>query len=636
MSIVLKAWKKGLKPDPKINVVEWSNTYRYLSSEGSAEHGKYDMHRLPFLIPIAEWMSPDDPVQEVYVCKGVQIGVTELGNNILFTYAHLYPRPMAGMLPTQPLLKKHVTDKVWSGVKASPVLRDVFVPIKQGSTLSSSNFAMKFNGGTLNWLWSESPSSYASSSYGLVLASDIDRYPDDVGGEGDPIALLQNRLSTFGANRKFLCESSPVKKKNSKIFIQVMNGDQNRYHMHCPHCNELIHFSALSNFSTIDYNENIDEYETLGNFIYEYDEESYELIGDVTFVCPKSGCIIHEYEKYEMMKIENGAKYIPMNPNFRNKLRKTVFLPSWYSPFVTWREQVTKFLLALKDKKEQGKITKLKVWWTTVEGYIFKENEEIEIDIPVSALLKRREKYKKVPKNVILLSAGVDTQGDRFEVSVYGWVNNQERYLIAHYIVAGDPKDVSTQQRLDKLLFGKFFETEDGGEMKIFTSAIDTGGNKTQEVYDYILKRYKKYRVFAVKGGKSLEDPLVKDFTLTKTSKKRTLKLYVLGVNSAKDDLISDIEEKYGTRYIHFPHDIQHFFDGVTMEHDMSDKAFLQQFLEETQDADGRWNNELKRRNEALDCAIYAKAAIKCVKGLDIMIDKMVKNGKKAFYRKKK
>ena len=615
-SIVLNAWKDGLRPDPKINVVEWSNTYRYLSSEGAAEHGKYDMSRLPFLIPIAEWMSPQSPVQEVYVCKGVQIGVTELGNNILFTYAHLYPRPMAGMLPTQPLLKKHVTDKVWSGVKASPVLRDeVFTPIKQGSTNSSSKFAMKFNGGTLNWLWSESASSYASSSYGLVLASDVDRYPDDIEGEGDPIDLLKNRLSTFGTSAKFLCESSPVKRKNSKIFIQVMNGDQNRFFMHCPHCSEMVHFSFL------------DE-----NFAYEYDHDTYELLGDVVFKCPHNGCTIHEYEKISMMQIENGAKYIPLNPKFRNKLRKTVFIPTWYSPFITWSKLIERYLLALKDKEQLGRVTKLKVWWNTVEGYIYDDESEKEVQTTLDQLLQRREEYTKVPEDVVLLSAGIDTQGNRFEVSVYGWVNDRERYLIAHYIVTGDPKDPTTQKLLDDLLFKKLFECENGGAMKIFTSAIDTGGDKTQHVYNYVLRRYKNHRLFAVKGGRSIDDPIVKDFSIIKTKKNRPLKLYILGVNSAKDDIISDVEEQFGTRYIHFPHNIQKFYEGVVMEHDMSDEAFLNQFLQETKDEEGRWKNELRRRNEALDCAVYATAAVKCVKGLDL--DKLAKLGKRAFYKK--
>lgn len=617
MSIVTKAWKDGLRPDPKIDVVEWSNTYRYLSSEGAAEHGKYSMDRLPFLIPIAEWMSPNSPVQEVYVCKGVQIGVTELGNNILFTYAHLYPRPMAGMLPTQPLLKKHVNDKVWSGVKASPVLQKVFTPIKQGSTESSSKFAMKFNGGTLNWLWSESPSSYASSSYGLVLASDIDRYPDDVGGEGDPVDLLLNRLSTFGVRRKFLAESSPVKRVNSKIFHLVMNGDQNRYFMKCPNCGEMIHFSFLDD-----------------GFQFEYDKENYELTSDVVFVC-HNGCKIEEYQKFEMMKRENGAKYIPLNPSYRNKLKKTVFIPTWYSPFVTWRELIEKYLSALKDKEQRGKSDKLKVWWNTIEGYIFDDESEKAVETTADELMQRREEYTKVPSDVVLLSAGVDTQGNRFEVTVLGWKNANEKYVIAHYVVTGDPKEKMTQKLLDDLLFNKFFETEDGGEMKIFCSAIDTGGDKTQHVYNYVLKRYKKHKLFAVKGGKSIDDPLVKDFSVVKTRRNRPLKLYILGVNSAKDDIISDIEERYETRYLHFPKNIKSFYEGVVLDGlDMSDRGYFEQFLVETKDEEGRWKNELRKRNEALDCMVYANAAVKCVKKLDL--DLLEKLGKKAFYRKKK
>lgn len=616
MSVVLEAWRNGLRPDPQIDVVEWSQKYRYLSSDGSARHGKFDINLVPYTIEIAREMSPTSPTQEVYVCKGVQMAITEMANNILFCYAHLYPRPMLSVFPTKPLLTDHVESKAWSGINASPVLRDkVFKPIKQGATDSSSTLRMKFNGGSIRWKWSESKSTYASVTYGLVHASDIDRFPDNVEGEGDPTALLKKRLDTFGERRKFLAESSPTKKRKSKIHSEAINGDQNYYYMHCPSCNEYIKFEKE-------------------HFLYSYDEETYELIGDVEYGCYKCGSLIKEHEKFTMMAIENGAKYIPANPNYRNKLRKTYFLPAYYSPFKTWIECFREYLEALKDKDLYGKIEKIKVWYNTVDGSVFDDESEKEVETTIDQLLHRREEYKKVPSNVVLLSAGVDTQSNRYEVSVYGWVNEREKYLIAHYIVAGDPKDTKTQKRLDSLLFNKFFSTEEGGEMKIFCSAIDTGGEgkNTQAVYSYVLKRYKKHRLFAVKGGKSLDDPLVKDYSVVKTKRKKPLKLYILGVNSAKDDWISDIEERFETRYLHLPHDIQHFYDGVTMEHDMSDKAFLQQFLEETQDEDGRWKNEHSRRNEALDCAVYATAAVKCVKGLDL--DRLEEHGKKAYYRK--
>jgi len=620
MSIVLQAWKDGLRPDPQIGVDEWRNKYRHLSESGASEHGKLDSNRTPYTIEIADHLSPQSPTQQVFVCKGVQVAITELGNDFLFTYAHLYSRPMMGVLPTKPLLEDHVKSKVWSGVNASPVLKnEVFYPIKQGSTKTSSTLkmVMKKSGTTLNWRWAESKSTYASVTYGAILASDVDRWPDDVEGEGDPISLLQKRLDTFGSRKKFFCESSPTKRRNSKIYAEAMYGDRNYYNMKCPHCDEYIKFSEE-------------------NFVYEYDKESYELISDVTYKCPHNDCIIKEYEKTEMMALENGAKWIPENPNFRNPLRKTYFLPSYYSPWKSWFDIFTEYLIALGDKEKHGKTKKLKVWYNTIDGSVYDDETEKEVETTLDQLLQRREEYTKVPKDVVLLSAGVDTQGNRLEVSVYGWVNDQERYLIAHYIVTGDLKERETKQMLDALLFEKFFEIEDGGEMKIFCSAMDTGGDKTQEVYEYILKRYKSKRIYAVKGGKSIDDPLVKDFSMTKTKRGKPLKLYTLGVNSAKDDLISDIEEQMGTRYIHFPHNIQKFYEGVVMEHDMSDDAFLNQFLVETKDEEGRWKNEFNRRNEGLDCAIYAKAAIKCTKGLDVKLVQMAKVGKRAFYRKKK
>jgi len=76
MSIVSDAWRDGLRPDPSIDVDEWSNLYRYLSSEGASEHGKYDISRMPYLVQIAKDMSPSSPVREVYVSKGVHLGFT--------------------------------------------------------------------------------------------------------------------------------------------------------------------------------------------------------------------------------------------------------------------------------------------------------------------------------------------------------------------------------------------------------------------------------------------------------------------------------------------------------------------------------------------------------------------------------
>lgn len=613
MSIVSTAWRDGLRPDPMINIVEWSNTYRYLSQKGASEHGKYDMSRMPFLIEIAKALSPDSLVQFVFVCKGIQLGFTELGNNMFFTYADLYPCPMLMVFPVKNLLLLHLDNKFWSGVKASPRLLEKIRPVKQGAVDSSSTSFIKFSGGSILGAWSESKSTFASGSYRVAHLSDVDRFLDDVGGEGDTVALTIKRLASFKSKRKLFVESSPTKKRSSKIYNEAMNGDQNYYNMHCPDCDEMVIFLE-------------------DGFTYNFDKETYELIDDVKFACSHCGSLIEEYQKFDMMKIENGAKWIPANPNYRNKVRKTYFIGGYYSPFLTWNEIFTEYLEALKEKDTLGRTHKLKVWYNTLDGTVYSDDkDDKEIPVELKELLERREDYSKVPKDVVLLSAGIDTQGNRWEVTILGWINSRERYVIGHYIVAGDPKDLKTQKELDRLLFDTFFPLEDGsGSMKIFCSAIDTGGNKTDHIYNYVRLRPRK-NLYAIKGGKSIDDPLVKTFSEVFTKRKKPVKLWVLGVNSGKDDVIEDLKEEFGTRYLHFPKNIRHFWGDETIDMDMSDEGYFQQLLEEKQNSDGRWINEHERPNEGIDCLVYADASTK-IRGVNI--DKLAKINKKAYFKK--
>lgn len=600
--LVVDAFIRGVKPDPKVDLYEYSNTYRYLSSKGAMEYGKYDMDRISCLIPVAQFLSPSDETQEVYLCKGVQIGSTELANNALMMYAHLYRRSVMGMLPTKELTTRHAKKKFWSGINVSPVLKEFFYPIKNGTSNVSSTLSVKSPGGEIDWLWSESKNNYASGTYTFVLASDIDRYPDDVEGEGDPITLLLKRLTTSGRKKKFFAESSPTKKGKSKIYAEVLNGDQSRLHMHCPHCKEMICFMK-------------------DGFVYEYDKEYYTLIGDLKYACKNCGGLIEDWEKHEMMKPLSGAKLMPMNPNFDNRFRKTIFMPSYYSPFVTWNELFIEYLTALKDVEKKGKHLKMKVWTNTIDATEYDDGTGArEIDVSLQELLDKREDFIKIPNDVIMLSAGTDTQNNRFETVLLGWKNSRENYIIGQYVTGGDPKFKETQEVLDSFLFEQTFEREDGKEMKIYCSTIDTGGGRTDTIYEYCRARKNK-PLYAIKGGIGLDDPLVKEASIVKTKSNRALNLYMLGVNSGKDDVVSDVIDP-DSRYLHFPHDVKRYVKGsVKVEKnevplDMSDEQYFQQLIVESLDEKGRYINKQRLPNEALDCLVYARAAYKIHRNL--------------------
>lgn len=51
--LVFDSFHKGIKPDAKMDLYEYSNTYRYLSSKGANEYGRYNMDRIPCLIDIS-------------------------------------------------------------------------------------------------------------------------------------------------------------------------------------------------------------------------------------------------------------------------------------------------------------------------------------------------------------------------------------------------------------------------------------------------------------------------------------------------------------------------------------------------------------------------------------------------------
>ena len=70
-----------------------------------------------------------------------------------------------------------------------------------------------------------------------LFLDEVDGYPGDVEGEGDPILLAERRSATF-QRRKILLVSTPKTKDLSRIERKYEASDQRRYFVPCPHCHE--------------------------------------------------------------------------------------------------------------------------------------------------------------------------------------------------------------------------------------------------------------------------------------------------------------------------------------------------------------------------------------------------------------
>lgn len=159
--------------------------------------------------------------------------------------------------------------------------------------------------------------------------------------------------------------------------------------------------------------------------------------------------------------------------------------------------------------------------------------EQIETD----DLYKRREKYNcEVPEEVLVLTAGVDVQDDRFEMEVVGWGEDKESWGIKYQAIYGDLKLKPVWEELDRFL-SQTFITADGRRLKIICTCIDSGGHFTTQVYRFCKERTAR-RVFAIKGKGGAEVPY---FNRPSTSNNVKTPLFTVGVDTGKAPFISTV-----------------------------------------------------------------------------------------------
>jgi phage terminase large subunit GpA-like protein len=104
----LKKAAKLAAPPPLLKVSQWADKFRQLSSEASAEAGKWHTDRAPYQREMMDAMC-DATVEAVVIMSSAQIGKTEIINNIIGYHVHLDPAPILLLQPTILYMLRKVT-----------------------------------------------------------------------------------------------------------------------------------------------------------------------------------------------------------------------------------------------------------------------------------------------------------------------------------------------------------------------------------------------------------------------------------------------------------------------------------------------------------------------------------------------
>ena len=147
------------------------------------------------------------------------------------------PAPMLLVQPTLEMGKRLSKQRLESMITDTPCLNEKIAPARSrdsGNTLSSKEFP----GGMMLITGANSATGLRSTPCRYISCDEVDAFPSDASGEGDPVALAEKRATTFSTRKKILLTSTPTIKDFSRIESEYLASDCRLFHVPCPICGE--------------------------------------------------------------------------------------------------------------------------------------------------------------------------------------------------------------------------------------------------------------------------------------------------------------------------------------------------------------------------------------------------------------
>ncbi|WP_082580202.1 phage terminase large subunit family protein [Pelomonas sp. Root1444] len=567
-----ESFGKGATPRKLLTVSQWSELNRWLRS-GTNSPGPWRNELTPYLVEIQDALSEHSAVRQVTFIKSSGVGGTEAMYNWLgYVMHHLTNKDMLVVVPTLELRDRSFNPRLAKMLEETPVL-SALTPTGRRDRANRAELLEYGARARVIKAGANSPDSLRSDHLPYVICDEVDAFPWDVGTEGDPMTLIENRQRTF-SRAKTYCVSTPTLEGQSRIDLLYSRSDQRRYHVPCPHCNETqpLEFGTGKPHGL--------KWRTAP-------EEPGEPITVLAawYVCQHCGAEIQEKHKPDMLA---AGRWIAKRP--ARKLHRGYHLNALYAPTglgLNWLK------IAQKWVEVQGDTSELKAFVNTYLGEVWKE---VGDSLEAGALLARLETYEIAALPVHLITGGADVQKDRIELTVVGWGAGEEAWVIDHLILPGDTTQPDVWKELHEALV----------EAGVHIACIDARYN-TSVVLDFCEKRQWTVAIMGYDGaGRPLVEDERKRAQRLRARRKRARPSEPIGVDQAKTLIYGRLQlTAPGPGYIHFPNTAafdDEYFAQLAAERLVTKVRGTRPFKEWVQ---------LRPRNEALDCMNYNLAAVR-------------------------
>lgn len=600
---VLAGLAVALAPPEPPDVTRWCER-NVEFDERSPFPGRFRIARFPFLRGIHEVLSPEHPSREVTIRGSAQWGKTVSVLNPALAAWHEYgPLDSLVVHPTTSSATEWVRNKWMPMRRQAPSLREIFGEGRGEQTDTLSNQETLRRDGSLKVTSAGSPDDLAGTTRRFVAMDDLSKF--EMTPKGDPEQMAVSRAAGF-EDAKILRISTPQILGTCRITRAFLRSDQRHYHVPCPFCG---HMAPL----------------TWENFRRNIDPERLHAAG---FSCAACERLIGHQHKVAMVA---AGRWVAQNaqgdhPGF-HLWRAYVPQRDWASIAVEYAQVmgwtgVQARVQTEEEAKDKVEAETEQTFYNDVLGLPY---EQASKGPDWEKLRDRVEKAEPglylargiVPGCGVLLTAGVDCQGDRIEVTLVAFGRNFRRWVVDHVVIPHFIGDQEGREALDALLKAQW-RTELGLRLPLDMLAIDEG-TFTEDVKDWA-RRHPWTRVISVKGGSSASGPILRPQQDRKDSG-RAIKVqrrrWMANVSQLKGDFYGWLAREDPTErgFVAFALGLgDEYYRQITAEVRVLRRAASGTMV-------SKWELvEALRRNECLDCMNYAEAAAR-KKGWAAMTD---------------
>lgn len=539
----------ALRPPPRLPLSRWIESNLRLPDDVSALPG--DVRLWAFQRDIADAMS-DPMLERVTLVKSVRVGLSTLLTATVGSFAANEPSPILLLLPTEADCRDFMVSDMEPIFAATPALAGL---LSDDSAEGGRNtlLSRRFPGGSLKVVAAKSPRNLRRHNVRVLLIDEADAM--EPGAEGSPVLLAERRTLSF-ANRKIIMGSTPTLEATSNVLRSYAQSDQRVFEVPCPECGT---FTEIQ-WSHIEWQP--DQPET------------------ATFRCPACAEIISERHKPAMI---DAGRWRATRPEVQGHAGFRI--NALVSPHANaaWGKLAAEFLAA------KGNPDTLQVFVNTIlaEGW-----REAADELEESELAARAEPFglDSIPAEVLVVTAGVDVQDDRLEITFVGW-SRDASLILGHVVIWGSPGDDSTWAELDDLLRTTWPHPR-GGTLRLDSAIIDSGdGDWTAYVYAFCRPRFGR-KIMAGKGVAGTRPPVT-------ASQAKGVRLFLIGVDGLKSQILTRLSRGRTIRFS-----------------DSLETAWYEQLASERRvvryvrgQPVRRFERKPGMRAEALDCVVYGFAA---------------------------